>query len=150
EDLFLRDPHVGSGVDKDGRLNEVTVCIIASTQTFATARQLSAALVLSDTDVAHDLFDSVRIDHWSNVRLRVRTVANPQASCLCDKLINELFVDFLVNDQARRRSTALPRRTEGAPNGAFNGEINIGIVHDDDCVLAAHLEGTDRVTFGAC
>src|SRR5690349_3742099 len=76
KDLFLRDAHVGRRIGEHRRLDEMTVRVIAARQTLAATGELRAVVVTSDADVAHDLLDSVSVDHWSNFRLRIGTVAD--------------------------------------------------------------------------
>ena len=42
-----------------------------------------------------------------------------------------------------------PRRAERAPERAFDRVVDVGVVHHDDGVLAAHLERADRIALGA-
>ena len=62
----------------------------------------------------------------------------------------ELFVDLFVNDQPRRSRAALPAGAERSPQRAFDGVVDIGVVHHDDRVLAAHLERDDLVVARTC
>ena len=55
-----------------------------------------------------------------------------------------------MNHNARRSRAALAGRAERAPERAFDGVIDVGIIHDDDRVLAAHFERADRIALGAC
>ncbi len=45
-----------------------------------------------------------------------------------------------MDDQAARSSAALPGCAERAPQDRFDGEFHIGIVHDNDRVLAAEFK----------
>src|SRR5262245_22684946 len=45
-----------------------------------------------------------------------------------------------MDDHATGRRTALPRGTEASPDASFDRQLQLCIVHDDDDVLAAHLE----------
>jgi hypothetical protein len=49
-------------------------------------------------------------------------------------------VDLLVHDEAARRGAALPGRAEATPETALDGQLELRVIHDDDHVLAAHLE----------
>ena len=57
-----------------------------------------------------------------------------------DQPAEELVVDARLQDQPARRRAALARRAERAPEHAVEREIEVGVVHDDHRVLAAHLE----------
>src|SRR5207248_6980533 len=50
------------------------------------------------------------------------------------------LVDLLVRDHARRGGAALTRRSERRPEDALDREIDVGVVENDDRVLAAELE----------
>ena len=49
-------------------------------------------------------------------------------------------MDFVVQDQAAGRRAALSRRPEGAPQHPVQRQVEIGVIHHDHGVLAAHLE----------
>ena len=51
-----------------------------------------------------------------------------------------LVVDRPVDDDAAGRRAALTRGAEGRPDDAVHGEVEVGVVHDDDPVLAAEFE----------
>src|SRR6185503_20398744 len=105
----------------------MTVCVIAARQAFPAARELCAVVVTSDADVAHDFLDRVGIDYRPNLSLRIRAVADAQRFRVLDQLGYELLVNFLVNDEPRRRGATLARRPKGAPDRALDCEIDIGI-----------------------
>jgi hypothetical protein len=52
----------------------------------------------------------------------------------------EVVVDGLVHDRRPQRRAALARRAEAAEQRALDGEVEVGVVHDDERVLAAELE----------
>ncbi len=52
----------------------------------------------------------------------------------------ERVVDLLLDDHAAGSGTALARGSERRPEDAFDGEVEIGVLQDDDPVLAAELE----------
>ena len=45
-----------------------------------------------------------------------------------------------MHDHAARSGAALTGRAEGGPEDAVDGEVEVGVVHHDDRVLAAELE----------
>ena len=49
-----------------------------------------------------------------------------------------------MNDEPAGRGAALPGGAKGAPQRAFDGEIEIGVFHDDLRILAAELERNAR------
>src|SRR6185369_463081 len=93
--LFLGDAHVGSRIDKHGRLDEVSVGVVTLREPSAAASQLGAIFITSDTDIAHDLFDRIVVDDRPNVSLWIGAVADAQCLCVIDELRDELFIDFL-------------------------------------------------------
>ena len=54
--------------------------------------------------------------------------------------VDELGLHGAVRDHAAGGGAALAGGAERAPEDAFDGQVEIGVVHDDDGVLAAHLE----------
>ena len=54
--------------------------------------------------------------------------------------VDEAVVDAVGHDQARGRRAALAGGEEGAVDGAFDRDLQVGVVEHDQRVLAAHLE----------
>src|SRR5262249_30031849 len=52
----------------------------------------------------------------------------------------KLAVDAFLHDHAAGRGAALAGRAESSPENAFQSEIEIGIVKNDDGVFAAHFQ----------
>ena len=57
-----------------------------------------------------------------------------------DEPLLQLVVDALLDDDAARGGAALAGGAERRPDDALDGEVEIGVVEDDDPVLAAELE----------
>ena len=57
-----------------------------------------------------------------------------------DEPRRELVVDALLRDHAARRGAALAGGAERRPEDPLDGEVEVGVVEDDDRVLAAELE----------
>ena len=70
----------------------------------------------------------------------IQAVADFQGFGARDEFFDELVVDFLVHGDAAGGGAALAGGAEAAPDGAVDGEIEVGVVHDDDDVLAAHFQ----------
>ena len=66
--------------------------------------------------------------------------ADPHRLGALDEPLLQLAVDGLVHDHAARGRAALAGRAERRPDDALDGEVEVGVVHDDDPVLAAELE----------
>ena len=69
-----------------------------------------------------------------------KAVAHFQRLRARHKFLHELAVHFFVHGDAAGGRAALAGGAEAAPDRAFDGEIEIGVVHHDDDVLAAHFE----------
>src|SRR5919201_175168 len=57
-----------------------------------------------------------------------------------DELRLQRVVGTLLHDHTRRGGEALARRPERRPDDPVDGELEVGVVEDDDRVLAAELE----------
>src|SRR5690606_28822970 len=55
--------------------------------------------------------------------------------------LDDLVVDILVDDGARAGRALLTLEAEGGDDDALDGRVDVGLVVDDDGVLAAHLGG---------
>ncbi len=99
-----------------------------------------APFVLPDLGVRVDLLERSGVDHRADVRLRLPPGAEAQALDRCYEPRAKLVVDRAVDDDAAGRRAALAGRAERRPDDAVHGEIEVGVVHDDDAVLAAELE----------
>src|SRR5919201_468834 len=99
-----------------------------------------SAVVPADLRVRVDLLEGALVDHGADVC--VVLPAGPQAHLLdaCDEARRELVVDGFVHDHAARGRTALAGGAERGPDDAVDREIEFGVVHDDDRVLAAEIE----------
>ena len=63
-----------------------------------------------------------------------------RASARSTRRAASVVVEALVDDHAARRGAPLARGAEGRPEDAVEREVEVGVVHDDDRVLAAELE----------
>src|SRR5439155_11533808 len=99
---------------------------------------------------AHDLLHGVLVYYRAHIDFRIGAVAYAQGLRALDEFIAELLVHFLMHDQPRRSRAALTGSPERAPDRAFYRIVDVGVVHDDNCVLTAHLKRTDCVSLGAC
>src|SRR5262249_33810551 len=62
-----------------------------------------------------------------------------------DELLREAVEQFFVDEDATRRHAALAAGLERADDGAGHGQVEPGVLADDDGALAAHLGGDDAV-----
>src|SRR5437660_1084757 len=125
------------------------MCVITFVQMMAAASERGAVFILADIDVAHDLLHGGFVDYRSHVDLRIGAVADAHRSRSLNQFLCELLVHFLVHDQPRRSRAALAGSPKCAPDSTFYRVVDVGVVHDYDGVLAAHLERTNCVAFGA-
>ena len=56
------------------------------------------------------------------------------------RFVSEIAGDRLVHEDPPRRGAALPRRADGAEEDRAQREVQVGVVHHDDRVVAAELE----------
>src|SRR3990172_1802615 len=121
------------------RLEEVSL-VQPVTRCSRAAAGDGGALVPPDFHVALDFVESGPVDDRTDVRRGFQAVSQSQRSRAPGKLIREGRRHALVHDHAAGGSAALAARAEGAPDGAFNRKVEVGVVQDDDGVLAAHLQ----------
>ena len=56
------------------------------------------------------------------------------------EFFGERVLDIAVQDESARSRAALPGCPKGPPDGSFECEIQVGIVHDDLRILSSHFE----------
>ena len=105
-------------------------------------------MIFADLDIAEDLVHRLLVDDRADLGLRIEAVADAEFLDLFDKLFAEFLVDLFVNDEPRRSRAPLSARAECTPQRAFDRVVDIGVVHHDDRVLAAHFEADDLVVAG--
>src|SRR5437588_9482989 len=76
--LFLTNAHVRRYIGKYGGLDKESVCVIAARKSFTATSQRRAILMLTDTDVFHDLPHCISIDDRSDICLRVSAISNTE------------------------------------------------------------------------
>src|SRR5712692_5289718 len=139
ENFFLSDAHPGTAIPKHGRLEKPAARASAGVQAMSAGQQLGA-LLLADLDVAHHLLELRLVDRRPHFRGGVQPIADLQLLGARHEAVEELAVDFIVYGDAARGRATLAGGAEPAPDGAVHREIQVGIVHHDDDVLAAHLQ----------
>ena len=80
------------------------------------------------------------MDQRADVGLVGAAVAQAQLFGGLGQAAEKAVVDLPVQDEPAGGGAALPRRAERAPEHALERQVEIGVVHDDHRVLAAHLE----------
>ena len=64
---------------------------------FEFTRERRAILILTNVDVAQNLFYGILIDYRSDIYLRVCAIADSHSFSALNQFCGELLVDFLVN-----------------------------------------------------
>src|SRR5262249_6881528 len=103
---------------------------------------------LADLDVRENLLDRILIYHRPDVSFFVQTGSKPQPSGSFHEQVCKLSRDLLVNHDPRSSGAALARSSKRTPQHYFDGQIQIGVLHDHHYVLAAHFKRTDLVAGG--
>src|SRR6267142_556617 len=139
EDFFLRDAHLWIAVAEHRRFVEPTFGEGAVSQAMASGEELGA-FGLADLHVLHDGFELLLVDAGTHVDSWVEAIADFQFFGAGYQARSEFAVDGFVNGDPAGGGAALTGGAETAPDGAVDGEVEIGVVHHYDDVLAAHLE----------
>src|SRR6266403_1562247 len=139
EDFFLGDAHRRIYICKNRGLVEPAIGEPARRSAMSSNNK-PRALVLPDLDVLHNSLQLRFVDQRSNFSFWLKAVANFESPHSLRKPVEEFSIHFLVNSHAAGSRAALPARPEPAPHRAFDSEIQVGIVHDEDDILAAHFE----------
>src|SRR5919205_346240 len=139
EDLLLRDPHLRIDVAEDRRPVVEPVAEAVAARDLA-AREELRALVLPDLRVGVDLLERALVDHGADVGLVLPAGAEAHLLGDRDELRLERVVHTVLDDHAARGRAALAGGAEGRPDDPVDGQVEIGVVEDDDRVLAAELE----------
>ena len=79
-------------------------------------------------------------DDRPDLHRRVQTIPDLQRACLLYQRIDQSGADTALHNQAAGGGAALPGRPEGAPKDGLDRQVHVGIVHDDDRVLAAQFQ----------
>ena len=137
EDLLARDAHLVGRLGEQRRL-QVEAGRLAVEQLAAPGEL--GALVLGDLDVLQVLVELALVDDRADMRAGLERVVDDEALQALGQRLDEAVVDAGLHDQARGRGAALAGGEEGAVDGAFDRDLQVGVVEHDERVLAAHLE----------
>src|SRR5712671_4525885 len=146
EDFFLRDAHLWIAVAEDGWFVEPAFGEGAVSQAMASGEELGA-FGLADLHVLHYGFELRLVDAGTHIDSWVEAIADFQFFRAGYQARSEFAVHGFVNGDPACGGAALAGGAEAAPDGAVDGEVEIGVVHHDDYVLAAHFE-TAMFEFG--
>ena len=95
---------------------------------------------LADLDVAQVGLELVLVDRRTHLDGLVEAVADFDLLGAGDEVLDELVVHAFLHDDAAGRGAALSGGAERAPESAFDGEVEVGVVEHDHRILAAEFE----------
>ena len=139
KNFLIVNAHPRYYTGKYGGLIEGALIEVAAGGRFTAQDKLSAFL-LTDLDVFMDVFASAPVDHRPHLHRFVQAVAQSQLACGCLQHLNEPVVDLFMEDQAAGGGATLPSSSEGPPQYPFQGQFQVGVVHDDLGVLTTQLQ----------
>src|SRR5512134_97769 len=139
EDLLLGDPHGRLHAGEDRGPVEPPPLRSGAGGPLPAQDQLRP-LLLPDLHVPLDLLPARLVDQGPHVGGRLEPGAQPQRFGGLRHHPDELVVDLPVHDQPAGGGAALSGGAEGAPQDAVERQVQVGVVHHDHGVLAAHLE----------
>ena len=106
----------------------------------AAADQKACGFLFADLDVAQNFFARRLVDQRSHLDAFVQAIADFDFLRACRQRIGHFLGNIAMDDQPAGRRAALPRGAKGTPQRAFDGEIEIGIFHDDLRILATEFK----------
>ena len=139
EDLLLRDPHGGVYLAEDGRGVEIAVVQPILGQHAASSED-PGPLGLADLGVRIHALELVGVDDGTQLDVRLEAVPDLERFGTRHQLLLHVAQHLSLHDQARAGGAPLAGRAEAAPDRAVEHQIQVGVVHHDDGVLAAHLQ----------
>ena len=98
------------------------------------------ALAAADPDVARDLLDGAGVDQRPDVDRSRRGRSRAGACAPALQALEQRLDDRPLDDDAARGRAALAGRPERRPEDPVGREVEVGVGHDDDRVLAAELQ----------
>src|SRR5437762_4420018 len=135
KDLFLRDAGLRGNVGNYGGLD--VVAAIRITDHISAIDQV--ALALADVDVLEDrLHGAFAYDRSHSLVLS--GLADFDLGDAVFEALEEHVIDALVDDGAGAGGALLSAEAEGRDSNTFNRSVEVGIVADDNRILAAHFE----------
>src|ERR1700674_4463460 len=141
EDFFLLETAARLDVGEDRRLEEIPFRELFRSLT--SGKELRA-FRLTDADIGLDFSEGILVDERAHIGSLLPSVAQLECPGPVLEHTDKLVVNFLVYDKTTGSGTTLPRRAESAPERAFEGQIEVCIVHHDLGVLAPHLQRQPR------
>src|SRR4029077_6761902 len=78
----------------------------------------------------------------------VQTIAHLQPLGALHQAVDKFPVNALLHNHATRCRAALASSSEGSPESAFNGKVEVGVVEHDHWILAAQFQRAVLETLG--
>ena len=103
--------------------------------------------VFADIDITQVGVKLFLVDGRPHLHRFIQPVADFQFRGALHVAIHKLFINALLHNDAAGGGAALAGGTEAAPEAAFNGEVEIGIIEHDHRILAAQFERAVLKTF---
>ena len=137
EDLLARDAHLVVHVLEDRRLD--VEAVLRGRLALAAGHQ-AGTLLLADRDVVEVGLELGRVDGRADLGRLVEGVSDHQRRRPREEGVAKPAVDARRDDHAARRRTALAGRVERPLDRALDRVVEVGVVENDQRVLAPHLE----------
>ncbi len=121
--------------------------VFALVEAVAAALQLRA-FGLADFHVAEIGLELSFVDRRSHFGALVQTVADLQAPGAIDVALHKFGIHALLDNDAAGGGAALAGGSEAAPDAAFDGKVEVGVVQHDHWILAAQFQRAMLETLG--
>ena len=101
---------------------------------------MSCPFLATNLYVLDDGFELPFADERSDIGRRIETLTNTKRTDAVLELLHERLVHRSMHHDAAGGSTALTGRSKTAPDTSIDCQIQVGVIHHHDDVLAAHFE----------
>src|SRR5215813_883753 len=139
ENFFLRDAHTCVNVSENCGLKEPAMLTCRIGKAFSAQLKL-CPFAFADLNILRAGFNLLLVDLRSHVHGFIKAAAYLQPLRAIHQPVGKLAVQAFLNDNAAGRRAALSRGAKSPPEHAVNGQVEVGILQNNDGVLAAHLQ----------
>ncbi len=139
EDFLLGDAHPRIDISEHRGFKKPPMSVIGIVERFASGFQF-CALILADPDVLFRGGHLLLVDLGADIHALIEAIPHFQPLRTIHQPVGKLAVNALLHDHAAGCGAALSGSAKPTPQDAIHGKIEIGIVQNDDGVLAAHLQ----------
>src|ERR1700681_2296066 len=147
ENFLLRDAHLGVDIDKYGRLHEVAMLVFALVEAVAAAFHLRT-FGFANFYVVEVGLELGFVDGRAHLGTLIQAVANFQTLSAIHVALHEFGVHDFLHDDAAGGGAALAGGPEAAPEAAFDGKVEVGVVEHNHRIFPAELQGAMFETLG--